>query len=278
MQGLLRDDAGLARELQRALQHVIGAQHAPGAQGLDALVVAVGGAAAVGDLAECAGGGLERHHGGIDVTDAADRAIDERARRRHYLHRLLAQEPACHVEIVDHHVPEQPAGHLDVVERRRAGVPAGDGEHLQAPDAALAELFLELREIRVEAPVETEHERNARLCRDVEAGLRALAVEIEWLLAEHRLLGARRRLDERGVSVGRARDEHGVDARVGERGRGIANRGAISLSQGLRRRAIHVHHGLEPSLRVLRDVAGVDLADASGAELAKADHEAALRL
>ena len=51
---------------------------------------------------------------------------------------------------------------------------------------------------------------------------RAATVEIDRLLAEDRLAGAGRRLDQIGMGVGRAGDQDRIDGRVGQRFRLIA--------------------------------------------------------
>ena len=69
-----------------------------------------------GDLA---GRRLHQHRGGVDVAGLADRRVDQRRAEGEDLDRLLAEQEARHVEIVDHHVAEEPAGALDVGDRRR---------------------------------------------------------------------------------------------------------------------------------------------------------------
>src|SRR5205807_8218297 len=142
----------------RGREGVAGARHTLLAMRLDALVVAVAGAPAVRDLAERARRRLQRDDGAVDIAGGADLWVDEAACRREDLDRLLAEEPARHVEIVDHHVAENAARDLDIGEGRRAGIAAGDGEHLEPADPALAELAMQLDEIGIEAAVEADHQ------------------------------------------------------------------------------------------------------------------------
>ena len=58
---------------------------------LDALVVTIGGAARIGDLAELAGGGAHHHHRGIHIAGLADGGIDQRGTDGMDLDRLLAE-------------------------------------------------------------------------------------------------------------------------------------------------------------------------------------------
>jgi hypothetical protein len=76
---------------------------------------------------------------------------------------ILADEEAGHVEIVDHHVAEQPARAGDVADRRRRRIARDDGDELDVADLATANPLLQRREIRVEAPVEADHQRHAGL-------------------------------------------------------------------------------------------------------------------
>ena len=92
----------------------------------DALVVAVGGAARVRDLGDPAGRGLEQHGGGVDVAGRADRRVDEAGADRVHLDRLLAEQKASHVKVMDHHVAKQPARPGDVA-RAAAGRGRGRG-------------------------------------------------------------------------------------------------------------------------------------------------------
>ena len=72
-------------------------------------------------------------------------------------------------------------------------------------------------EIGIEAAIEADHQRRAGLLDDFEAGADALDVEIDRLLAEDGLAGARGALDQIGVRVGRRADRDGVDV-LGGRG------------------------------------------------------------
>ena len=62
-----------------------GAQHAPGAADLDALIVSVGRPARVRDLRDTPAAGLERHRGRVDVAGLADGRLDEAAAMRRHL-------------------------------------------------------------------------------------------------------------------------------------------------------------------------------------------------
>ena len=55
------------------------------------------------------------------VTGAADLRIDQATRHGVDFHRILPQQPAGHVEIVNHHVAKQAAGGGDVALRHLGG-------------------------------------------------------------------------------------------------------------------------------------------------------------
>src|SRR3546814_5735643 len=79
---------------------VAGEQQAFFAEGLDALVVAVDGAARVDDLAQHAFRRLQHHHRAVDVARLADGWVDQDAAARIEPHRLRAQQPARQVEVM----------------------------------------------------------------------------------------------------------------------------------------------------------------------------------
>ena len=142
-------DARGVGHLHRRAVDVAGADHALRAVHLDALVVAIGGAAGIGDLARSCPGGLQHHGRRVDVAGLADRRIDQRGADRVHLDRLVAeQQEAGHVEIVDHHVAEQAARACDVAHRRRAGIARQDGDEFDLADLAVGEPLLQGCEVR----------------------------------------------------------------------------------------------------------------------------------
>ncbi len=265
MQRLVAADRDGCRALDGGRRAVLGAQHAAGAERLDALVVAIDGASAVGDLGNGARLGAQHDGRGVDVAGFADRRVDQAARGGIDLDRLLAEQPARQVEIMDHHVAEQAARDLDVGHRRWAGVAAGDGEQLELADGAGDELLAQGAEARVEAAVEADQQRHARLLGDLEAGIDAGEAEVDRLLAEDRLAGLGRPLDQVGVGVGRAGD--------GQRRLGRRDLGAVFAGERLGGRLVDVDDIAERRAGMGGDVGGVDQADAAGAELAEGQHE-----
>ena len=65
--------------------------------------------------------------------------IDQRPTRGEDHHRLLAEEEARHVEIVDHHVAIEPARALDIGDRRRTRVARDHRDDLDLADGALVD-------------------------------------------------------------------------------------------------------------------------------------------
>ena len=150
--------------LDGRLVDVLCPHHALGAVDLDPLVVPVARAARVGDLGDLAGRGDERDRRRIDVGHPADRLVDEHRTDRGDRRRLLAEQEARHVEVVDRHVAEQPAGARHVLERRRARVARRDRDHLDIADLPGVDAGPGGAEVGVESAVEADHQprRSAR--------------------------------------------------------------------------------------------------------------------
>ena len=237
-----------------------------------ALIVAIDGAAAVRDLAERTRARPQGHDGGVDVGGIADRGIGQHAGGGEDLDRLLSEQPARHVEIVDHHVAEQAARDSHIGDRRRARVAAGDAEQLDPADPTVPQLALQPGEVRIEPAIEPDHQRHTALGDDRKTCLGAPPVEVERLLAENGLAGTRRRFDQIGVGIRRASDDDGVDRRIGK-GRGLRThyRG-VTARQAFRGGAIDIGDRGKARSWMARDILRVDAADTASAELAEADH------
>ena len=196
--------------------------------------------------------------------------IDQRRAQREDLDRLLAEQEARHVEIMDHHVAEQPARAL---RRSRPAAATGSREITLtisiAPASPARSRVSQRGEIRVEAAVEADHQRLAGSADDGEAAPDAVGVEIDRLFAEHRLARRHRRsIRSAWVSVGVQISTASIAASarmasvVGDlrAGRGRQRGG------GLRR---GVGHGDQRRIGARRDVEAVDPADASGPQQSK---------
>jgi hypothetical protein len=186
--------------------------------------------------------------------------------------RLLAEQPARHVEVVDRHVAEHAPRHLEVGERRRRRIAARDHHLLDCADLALVEARLQRAEARIEAAVEADEHRHAGLFDLLDAGIHFGKREIDRLFAEDRLAGARRGDGEPRVRIGGGGDEHGAGLAVGERFALARHLGTVPRGELLRRLGIDVDDVAQPHVLHGGDVRGVDLADASGAELGDFQH------
>ena len=251
---------------------VAGGEQSLRAMHLDALVVAIGGAARIGDLGDPAGRGLEQHGGGIDVAGLADGRIDQIGADGMDLDRLLAEQEARHVEIVDHHVAIETAGALDIAHRRRAGIARQDGDQLDAAGLAGRDAAVHIGEARIEAAVEADHQLALGRGDDLQAGLDARRIEADRLLAEDGLAGLDGALDEIGMGVGRRADGNRTDRlvvhdRIDRRHPGAGRRG-----QRLRRLGIGIGDCGERCTRVVGNVSPVDLADPPGPEKRHRQH------
>ena len=127
-----------ASGLDDILEHVLGPDHALGPMHFDALVIAVGGPARVRDLADLARCGLQQNGRRVDVAGLADRRIDQSRADRMDLDRLLAEQEARHVEVVDHHIAEEAARPRDVADRRRRRIARQDRHEFDRADPRLA--------------------------------------------------------------------------------------------------------------------------------------------
>ena len=173
---------------------------------------------------------------------------------------------------MDHHVAEQAARDAHIGERRRARIAARDAEQLDPADTSVAQLVFEARKVGIEAPVEAYHQRHAAFGDDRKGCFGAPPVEVERLLAEHGLTGARRRLYEVGMGVGGAGDDDGLDCRIGKHRGFRPDCRAIAARQPLGRGAIYIDDRAETGPGMARDILCVDGTDAACAKLAKADH------
>ena len=194
-------------------------------------------------------------------------------------HRLLAEQPARHVEVVDRHVAEDAARPPDVVDRRRARVARGDVDHLDRADAPSSIAL-----------------RTARKCgskRRLKPTISLRAGRLDHLQAR---LHPRRR---RGRSASRRRSPCRPPAKrsirsawvsVGVQITTASTSPAASIAsiartsapycrgQRLRRRRHRVGDRDEPRVRIAGDGAGVHLADAPGAEQAETNSHSSLAL
>ncbi len=237
----------------------------------DALVVAIGGAARIGDLGDAARRRAQHADGGIHIPRRADGRIDQRRSRRIDGDRLLAEQEARHVEIVDHHVAEEAAGALDVFDGRRRGVARQDRDDLHRADFSGPDARLQRLEGRVEPAVEADHQRYAARRHAIEGPPDAGCVEVDGFFAEDRLARSGCPVDEVGMGVRRGADHNGVDVGRADRGVDAGRRGAEFRSDRARRLLIDVGNQRKPRPGQAGDVACMDAADAADTENGKAE-------
>src|SRR2546425_7704683 len=89
------------------------------AKDLDALIVAIGGAAAVVDVTERSAWHLQNEHRGVNIPRLTNGRVNQNRTSRVYLNRSLVGKPAGQVEKVDGLVPELATRHFDVADGRR---------------------------------------------------------------------------------------------------------------------------------------------------------------
>ena len=202
----------------------------------------------------------------------ADRRIDQRRAEREDLDRLLGEEEAGHVEVMDHHVAEEPARALDILDRRRTGIARDHADDLDRAGLAGAEAAFERGEVRVEAAVEADHQRLAGFADHLEAAADAAGVEIDRLLAEHGLAGGDGGLDQVGMGIGRRADHHGVDAGIGEDRLGAGDLGAGGLGERSGRLGGGIGERDQLRIGTRRDIEPVNAPDPAGAQQSKSHH------
>ena len=127
-----------------------------------------------------------------------------------------AHEEPCHVEVVDHHVPEQAAGPFDVRHRRRGRIARGDLHEFDGSDAAAVDLVAQTPERGVEPAIESDHQRNPAPDRRGDAPFRPGQIEIDGFLAEDRFAGRGGLFDLISVQVGGRCDEDAFDGRIAQ--------------------------------------------------------------
>ena len=251
------------------------AQHAALSEQLHALVVAIGAAARIVDVDQHPGRRPQRHHRGIDVAGASDRRIDQRIAEGGHRDDLAGDE-ARDVEIMDGHVAEQAAGHRDVAERRRRRVAAGDDQLFEPADLALLRAPPQSSDRRIEAALEADHDGRRERCDLVAAAFGAREIEIDRFLAQHRLAGPGRRDDQVDMGVGRAGDQHRVDARIVEH---VGHRERLSHVMRPRDRGGRIGHdvvdGEQAGVRMARQVGGVHPSDPAAAQYSEIHHRPA---
>ena len=143
---------------------------------------------------------------------------------------------------------------------------------LDLADLAIREAPAQAREVRIEAAVEADHQRRAGLLDRAEAGLDAGAREIDRLLAEHRLAGARAALDQIGMGRGGRADQNGVDVGALDDVVEGGNLGARCGGKLLRGGRMRIGDRDEAGIRMGGGVAPVNAADAACPQNSDPDH------
>jgi hypothetical protein len=106
MQWFIADDPICDGADDGAPGNILGPQCALRSERRDALIITIDSTPAVGDLTQHTRLRAQCDERRIDIACFADRRIDEHVGHGKYLDRIFVQQPAHHVEIVDHHVAE----------------------------------------------------------------------------------------------------------------------------------------------------------------------------
>ena len=132
--------------------------------------------------------------------------------------------------------------------------------------------------MRVEAPVEADHQRRAGLGHDPQGRDDPFGRQVDGFFAEHRLAGARGPLDQVGVHVGGGADQHGADVGRGQDGVDRGGLGPALRRHGAGRRGIGVGHRDQRRVRPRRHVAAVDAPDPARADETHLQHAGSSRV
>ena len=149
------------------------------------------------------------------------------------------------------------------------GIARGDVHHLHLADRAVVDRLPHRLEVRVEPPVEPDHQRRTGRLHHFEARLHPADVEVDRLLAEDRLPArAKRSIRSACMSVGVQITTASMSPAASIASM-CAPRAAVGRRDRLRRRRQASATATSARLRVAGDRAGVNLADAPGAEQAE---------
>src|SRR6266478_5264334 len=101
---------GLAPTPDSGRSQIFVQQHSGRSKDFHPLIVAVDRLAAAIDMALPTRSRAHLHHDRVEIAQLGQPGIHKSARRRHNLDRLFAEQPARHVEIVNHHITKNSAG------------------------------------------------------------------------------------------------------------------------------------------------------------------------
>ena len=184
--------------------------------------------------------------------------------------RLLAQQEPRHVQVVDHHVAKQSAGGRDIGRRRRRRIAADDGQQFQRADLAGVQPLLQRREMRIEAPVEPDHQHDAGAAHGGEAARTRSADRSIGFSQNTARPGGGRLLDVIGVR--RRRRARSAPRRPRIASSTLIARAPQRAGEACRRRGIRVGDPGQARARMRGDVAGVDPPDPAGAQHGDVQH------
>jgi len=260
----------------RAHQDIIGSGRAGGAEGFDALVVAVAGSASVADDTEFSRLSPQQDSRGVDVARFCDRRIHQAAGGGEDLRGLFSQQPSRHIEVMNRHVLEKPAGHADVGHRRRSRIVTYDVQALELTDGIRLDPRFKGREVRIEATVEAEQHDGAGQLWGSLTGARQ--IQVQRFLAENLLAGGSCEQGLIQMRIRRAGNDDPRNGRIAQcRIHGHHSGGGLT-GKRFAGRAVRIDDIFERQFRQSRGVARVNLADPSGAENREVDHNSPVLL
>ncbi len=129
---------------------------------------------------------------------------------------MLAGNPAQQVDVVDCGIDEITAGPAHVVNRWRRGFAAPAHKKSQVTDLAAAHRLLQQADIRIEAPVEAQHEGDRLFGKHIHAAVDPLQCQIKRLFAIYCLARFRAGFHVFQMRVGWRRDNRSFHPVVGQ--------------------------------------------------------------
>src|SRR4051812_17331614 len=123
----------------------------------DTLVESIYRLARTVDMALFAGRRAQQHHHAVVIRKLLQTGVDQPATHRHHFYRLLAQQPASRIEIVNGHIAKDAARVTKILARSKTRVTARNHDLPNIADFALFDCPFEPHCVRVEAPIERKH-------------------------------------------------------------------------------------------------------------------------
>src|SRR6516225_3225301 len=269
--GLCRFSRGRAVKLQLVSLPVVGDDHPLAAKQFNPLVVAKGSSSRVVDMAQFPVSSAHDHHDGVEVAKIrSNGGINKCTSGREDLGRLVVQHETRHVKIVDRHVTEDTARDRSVASRWHPWIARRDNDLLELSDLAGGAGVARRPVPRVEAAIEANLDGYVAALDRLATCSHPIEIKVDRFLAQDRLAGLCRELDQIGMGGSRRRNQN----RLGLTDRIFHARGylaAVRLGDRFGGHCIRIEYRLQARPVRLRKIAGVQDANAATPEQCEFD-------